>query len=140
MWMRNQRRFIFCSVAITALLCTLFLQLLSVNFRTSMSWDEGHHLFDGYTILKHRDFGLNPEVPPLAKAAAALPLLPLRLHEPVQQGRSSQLEAFLDGREFLFRNDANGLLLRGRLMISLFTVGLGLLVFLAGQEIFGATT
>ena len=120
-----------------SLLLVLFLQLLGVNIRSSMSWDEGHHLFDGYTILKHWDFGLNPEVPPLAKAAAALPLLPLSLYEPEQQGRSSQLEAFLDG--FLFKNDANGLLLRGRLAISLFTVGLALLVFLAGQEIYGAT-
>jgi 4-amino-4-deoxy-L-arabinose transferase-like glycosyltransferase len=103
-----------------------------------MSWDEGHHLFDGYTILKHHDFGLNPEVPPLAKAVAAAPLLPMRLYEPVQQGRSSQLEAFIAGREFLFKNDANQLLLRGRLVISLFTVALALLVFLAGQEIFGS--
>ncbi|WP_353066716.1 phospholipid carrier-dependent glycosyltransferase [Tunturibacter psychrotolerans] len=125
--------------AVATLLVILFLQLLAVNVRTSMSWDEGHHLFDGYTILKHRDFGLNPEVPPLAKAAAALPLLSLRLNEPEQQGRSSQLEAFLDGKDFLFKNDANGLLLRGRLVISLFTLGLALLVFLAGQEIFSAT-
>jgi hypothetical protein len=125
--------------AVATLLVILFLQLLAVNVRSSMSWDEGHHLFDGYVILKHRDFGLNPEVPPFAKAAAALPLLPLRLYEPEQQGRSSQLEAFLDGKDFLFKNDANGLLLRGRLVISLFTLGLALLVFLAGQKIFGAT-
>src|SRR5580698_8894062 len=105
-----------------------------------MSWDEGHHLFDGYTILKHHDFGLNPEVPPLAKAAAAVPLLSLQLYEPMQQGRSSQLEAFVDGREFLFRNDANRLLLRGRLVISLLTMALALLVFLAGQKIFGTAT
>jgi 4-amino-4-deoxy-L-arabinose transferase-like glycosyltransferase len=126
--------------AVATLLMVLFLQLLAVNVRTSMSWDEGHHLFDGYTILRHRDFGLNPEVPPLAKAAAAVPLLPLRLYEPEQQGRSSQLEAFVDGKDFLFKNDANRLLLRGRLVISFFAVGLALLVFLAGQEIFGATT
>src|ERR1700722_7753888 len=125
--------------AVATLLLILFLQLVGVNIRTSMSWDEGHHLFDGYTILKHRDFVLNPEVPPLAKAAAALPLLPLRLYEPEQKGRSSQLEAFLDGKDFLFKNDANGLLLRGRVVISLFTLGLALLVFLAGQEIFGVT-
>ena len=136
---QTHRRIIQRGAVVASLLLVLFLQLLGVNIRSSMSWDEGHHLFDGYTILKHRDFGLNPEVPPLAKAAAALPLLPLSLYEPEQQGRSSQLEAFLDGKEFLFKNDANGLLLRGRLVISLFTVGLALLVFLAGQEIFGAT-
>jgi hypothetical protein len=135
----RRRQLALRGAAVATLLVILFLQLLAVNVRTSMSWDEGHHLFDGYTILKHRDFGLNPEVPPLAKAAAALPLLPLRLNEPEQQGRSSQLEAFLDGKDFLFKNDADGLLLRGRLVISLFTLGLALLVFLAGQEIFSAT-
>lgn len=125
---------------VTALLLILFLQLLAVNRRTSMSWDEGHHLFDGYTILKHHDFNLNPEVPPLAKAVAALPVLPLHLYEPVQQGRASQLEAFLDGKAFLFKNDANQLLLRGRIAISFFTLLLALLVFLAGQQIFDTTT
>jgi hypothetical protein len=137
---QTHRQLVLCGLAIAALLTALFLQLLAVNVRTSMTWDEGHHLFDGYTILRHHDFGLNPEVPPLAKATAALPLLPLHLYEPVQQGRSSQLEAFIDGRDFLFKNDANRLLLRGRLAISLFTMALALLVFLAGQEIFDTAT
>ena len=136
----THRQLVVRGLAVAALLTTLFVQLLAVNVRTSMSWDEGHHLFDGYTILKHHDFGLNPEVPPLAKAAAAVPLLSLQLYEPVQQGRSSQLEAFVDGREFLFKNDANRLLLRGRLVISLLTMALALLVFLAGQKIFGTAT
>jgi hypothetical protein len=127
-------------LAVTTLLAILLLQLLAVNLRTSMSWDEGHHLFDGYTILKHHDFDLNPEVPPFAKVVAALPLLPMHLYEPVQQGRSSQLEAFLDGKDFLFRNDANQLLLRGRLAISLFTLTLALLVFFAGETLFNTTT
>lgn len=105
-----------------------------------MSWDEGHHLFDGYTILKHHDFDLNPEVPPLAKVVAAIPLLPINLFEPIQQGRDSQLEAFTDGRDFLFKNDANQLLLRGRIAVSLFTLLLAFLVFRAGQKIFDTNT
>jgi Dolichyl-phosphate-mannose-protein mannosyltransferase len=124
---------------VAALLILLFVQLFAVNLRTSMSWDEGHHLFDGYTILRHRDFGLNPEVPPVAKVVAALPVLPMHVYEPVQQGRDSQLEAFLDGRDFLFKNDANQLLLRGRVAVSLFTLTLALLVFLMGREMFGVT-
>jgi hypothetical protein len=134
------RRSAMRGAAVAALLVVLFIELLAVNMRTSMSWDEGHHLFDGYTILKHHDFGLNPEVPPFAKVVAAVPVLPLRLYEPVQQGRSSQLEAYIDGRDFLFRNDANGLLLRSRMAISLFAVVLALLVFLMGQEMFDART
>jgi hypothetical protein len=71
----THRQLIMRGLAVAVLFAALFVQLLAVNVRTSMSWDEGHHLFDGYTILKHQDFGLNPEVPPLAKAAAAVPLL-----------------------------------------------------------------
>jgi hypothetical protein len=137
--MRRRRHLVWRSVAVAALLGVLFLQLLAVNIRSSMSWDEGHHLFDGYTILKHRDFGLNPEVPPFAKVIAAVPVLPMHLYEPRQQGRDSQLEAFTDGRDFLFTNDANALLLRGRLAVSLFTLVLALLVFLAGQKMFNTT-
>ena len=74
-------------IGVAVLLVVLFVQLLAVNLKTSMTWDEGHHLFDGYTIVRHGDFGLNPEVPPLAKAFPALSLLPTRLYEPVQQGR-----------------------------------------------------
>lgn len=136
----STRQRVLRGAGVAALLTVLFAQLLAVNVRTSMSWDEGHHLFDGYTILKHHDFDLNPEVPPLAKVVAALPVVGMRLYEPVQQGRSSQLEAFVDGRDFLFKNDANALLLRGRMMISVFALILALLVFLAGQEMFDTTT
>ena len=123
--------------AVAVLLALLSVQLILVQERTSMSWDEGHHLFDGYTILRHGDFGLNPEVPPLAKVVAALPLLSLQLREPVQQGRSSQMEAFVDGREFLFRNDADQLLRRGRLAIGLFTLTLATMVYLMGRRLYG---
>ena len=122
------------------LLLLLLLQLVAVSRRSSMSWDEGHHLFDGYTILRHGDFDLNPEVPPVAKVIAAVPLLALNLVEPVQQGRSSQLEAFLDGKDFLFRNNADQLLLRARLAVALFTLGLALLVFFFADELFGTPT
>lgn len=124
---------------VAVLLCVLFLELLAVNVRTSMSWDEGHHLFDGYTVLKYHDYDLNPEVPPAAKVLAALPLLGMQLYEPVQQGRPTQTESYLDGKDFLFRNDANRLLLRGRMMISLLTLAMALLIFLMAREMFGLT-
>jgi hypothetical protein len=82
--MLTTRQLVFRVGAVITLLGMLFLQLLAVNLRTSMSWDEGHHLFDGYTILKHHDFDLNPEVPPFAKVIAALPVLPLHLYEPTR--------------------------------------------------------
>jgi len=136
----TNRKQMICMAAVVVLLSTLFVQLLAVNLHTSMSWDEGHHLFDGYTVLKHHDYDLNPEVPPFVKVLAAVPLLHMNLDEPVQQGRPSQTEAFLDGKDFLFKNDADKLLLRGRLMISLLTLLLASLVFFAGKELFDTTT
>lgn len=124
-------------VIVPVCLAVLLAQLMFANARTSMTWDEGHHLFDGYTALRYGDFDLNPEVPPVAKLAAALPLLPMQLKVPQQQGRDSQLEAFLDGKAFLFGNDADALLTRGRLMIACFTLLLAWMVYWAASEYFG---
>jgi hypothetical protein len=51
----THRQLIMRGLAVAVLVAALFVQLLAVNVRTLMSWDEGHHLFDGYTILKHHD-------------------------------------------------------------------------------------
>src|SRR4051794_36762269 len=87
--------------------------------------------------LKHADFGLNPEHPPLVKMLAAIPLLPLNLHMPVLQGRYFKHEAFLGGKDFIFKNDFNQIIFRARVAASLLTVLLVFLVFLAAQEMFG---
>ena len=75
-------------VGFVVLLLVLVGQLAYVANATSSTWDEPHHLFDGYTVWKTGDYGLNPEVPPLVKLAAALPLLRMHLKIPVAQGRS----------------------------------------------------
>src|SRR5580704_4869174 len=41
----------------------------------SVSWDESQHLYSGWLIWEHGDFGYNPEVPPLVKMWDAIPLL-----------------------------------------------------------------
>ena len=73
-------------ICVSGLLCVLALQLLHVAKATSSSWDEAHHLFDGYTIWKLDDYRLNPEVPPFIKLTAALPLLPMQLKTPPNLG------------------------------------------------------
>ncbi len=111
----------------------------------SVSWDEGDHLFSGYMSLRTHDYGLNPEHPPMAKMVAALPLLPLQLRVPPLQGRFFKTEAYLDGRELLFRNDpryggsytAPQLIFRARLAMLIFPLTLALLVFLTAREMFG---
>lgn len=110
----------------------------------SPSWDEGDHLYSGYMNWKHREYSLNPEHPPLVKLVAALPLLPLDLKIAPRQGRYFKSEAYYGGRELLFRNDprygghytADTLLFRVHMAVLLFALTLGLLVFLAGREMF----
>ena len=86
---------------------------------------------------KTGDFGLNPEHPPLVKMLAALPILHMPLRVPALQNREFKHEAFLGGKDFLFKNDADTMLFRARMSAASLTVLLALLVFLAGQEMFG---
>ena len=48
--------------------------------------DEPVYISAGFRHLTALDFRLNPETPPLAKMAAALPLVPLGLHTPLAPG------------------------------------------------------
>lgn len=124
-------------LGVVALLAVLLLQLgLSAN-ANSITWDEDNHIFAGYMMWKTADYGLNPEHPPLVKLVATLPLLSMPLYVPPVQARSFKVEAYLDGKDFLFKNNADQILLRVRLMAALFTLLLATLVFLAGQEMFG---
>jgi hypothetical protein len=127
------------AIGVAALLLVLFLQLAFSVHRNSITWDEDDHIFAGYMSWKHADFGLNPEHPPLVKLVAAIPLLNMPLTLPVVQDRSFKTEAFRDGKDFLFKNDADTMLFRARIAVSFFTLLLALLVFLAAQEMFGTS-
>ena len=124
-------------VCVGALLCLLALQLVHVAKATSSSWDEAHHLFDGYTIWKFDDYRLNPEVPPFIKMTAALPLLHMQLKVPPNQGRPNQTEAFLDGKAFVWGNGGDRVLFPARMMCAGFALALGLLIYLWAEEMFG---
>ena len=136
--MRNsglQRAAVFAGVVF--LLAILVTQLVLTIRQESITWDEDDHIFAGYMSLKTGDFGLNPEHPPLVKMLAALPLLGMDLKVPPLQGREFKHEAFLNGKEFVFSNDADKILFRARMAASLLTVLLALLVFCAAREMFG---
>ena len=134
--MQNKER-VLVTLGVVGLLAALVLQLsLSVS-RDSPTWDEGDHIFAGYRSLTNKDFGLNPEHPPVVKMLAAAPLLSMPLKVPEVRNRFFMQEAFLDGKEFLFANDADAMMFRARMTASILTVLLALLVFLATREFFG---
>jgi len=122
---------------VVCLLAAMWLQLAFSTHRNSITWDEDDHIFAGYRSLTRGDFGLNPEHPPLVKMLAALPLLDMKLKVPEPAPGNFKLEAFRAGRTFLFQNDADAILFRARLAVSVLTILLALLVFLAAREMFG---
>ncbi len=121
---------------VVGLLAILVFQMALSIRQESITWDEDDHLYAGYMSWKTGDFGLNPEHPPMVKMLAALPILGMDLKVPPLQKRNFKLEAFLGGKDFLFKNDADTMLFRARMMASLLTVLLAVLVFLAAQEMF----
>src|SRR5260370_29633106 len=124
------------ALGVVGLLAALVLQLsLSVS-RESPTWDEGDHMFAGYWSLTHKDFGLNPEHPPVVKMLAAAPLLSMPLKVPEVRNRFFMHEAFLDGKDFLFGNDADAIMFRARMTASILTILLALLVFMATRQFF----
>src|SRR5258707_14008433 len=125
------------ALGVIGLLAALVLQLTLSVSRESPTWDEGDHIFAGYRSLTNKDFGLNPEHPPVVKMLAAAPLLSMPLKVPEVRNRFFMHEAFLDGKEFLFGNDADAMMFRARMTASTLTVLLALLVFLAAREVFG---
>jgi len=125
----------FCGLA--SFLALFIFQYSRVADATSLTWDECDHIYAGYMSWMHKDFGLNPEHPPLVKLLAALPLLSMPLQMPALLDRSYEKEAFLGGKEFLFRNNANTLAFRARMAASLITLLLVVFVFVMAREFFG---
>jgi len=117
-------------------------QVVYMVHRESLTWDEDDHMFAGYMMWKAGDYGLNPEHPPLVKLLATLPLLGDKLWIPPLQGREFKSEAYLDGREWLARNDgaSQRLVFRMRLAAGLLALGLSLVIFFAARAWFGAPT
>jgi len=124
---------------VLALLAVQIILTLLVVHRESLTFDEDDHMFAGYMMWHTGDYGLNPEHPPLAKLLAALPLLGRLLWVPPLQGRDFKIEAYLDGRDWLARNDGdrNHLVFQMRLADELLSIGLSLVVFLVARECFG---
>jgi hypothetical protein len=87
------------------------------------------------------DYGLNPEHPPLVKLLATLPIMGREQWVPPLQGRDFKAEAYLDGRDWLARNDGSSqrMVFQMRLAAGLLALGLSLTVFLAAREWFGET-
>ena len=116
----------------------MILTLVMVH-RESLTFDEDNHMFAGYMMWHTKDYGLNPEHPPFVKLLATVPLLRQALWVPELTGRDFKTEAYLDGRDWLARNDGdrNQLVFEMRVTAGLLSVALSLVIFLAARGSFG---
>ena len=127
------------TAAVLILLAIQTALVAAMVHRESLTWDEGDHMFAGYMMWKTGDYGLNPEHPPLVKLLATVPTLHEKLWIPPLQGREFKAEAYLDGRDWLARNDgaSQRLVFRMRLAAGLLAWGLALMVFFVARAWFG---
>lgn len=127
------------AVVVAALAAFVALSVASLRTK-SATFDEGAHLPAGYTYWALGDYRLNPEHPPLIKllAAAPLRLLPVTLRADDVTWQTRRQWEF--GRRFLYHwNDADRLLLFGRLPIVALAALLGLAVFGWARALYGPT-
>jgi hypothetical protein len=119
-------------VAVLCLVVVQIAQMVYVVHRESLTFDEDNHMFAGYMMWHTGDYGLNPEHPPLVKLLATLPELRRDLWIPQLKDRNFKTEAYLDGRDWLARNNGSTqhMVFEMRLMAGLLAVGLSLMVFL----------
>jgi tetratricopeptide (TPR) repeat protein len=134
----SARQRLFTATA-TSLLVILALELTLTIRRETQTWDEACHIFAGYRYWTRGDFAMNPEHPPLVKLVAAAPLLPLHLQGPERKGLFSKEEDFVTATQFVYSNNAEQILFRTRMAVSLFCIGLAVLVLAAAREMFGKT-
>ncbi len=112
---------------------------VTATWGSSATSDEVTHLPAGYTYLATGDYRLNPQHPPLIKLLAGLPLLGLQpeldLDDP--GWTSDPVEEWGFGHRFLYGNDADLLLLWGRLPMVLLGLVLGIYVYLWSRSLWG---
>jgi len=125
---------------VAALFALFAFQLWFHAVRASSTIDEGAHILAGHRHWQCKDFGINPEHPPLLKMLGSAPLQFGEWHEPNWQCGSRMTpkpEMFSAGTSFLVQNGVDRVIIQARLAASFAALLLAVLVFLAAFEMFG---
>lgn len=127
-------------LAVVGLLAAHWALAVTSSLEQSPTFDEGVHLVAGYVYWAAGDYRFNPESGVLTQRWAALPLLLQAIAIPGPEDPARRLgNVWVTSRQVLFElgNDAESMLLAGRAMIALLSVGLGALVYLWSRRLFG---
>jgi len=137
--MINKGRTLFLATA-AFLFAAFAFQLVYHAVQTSATVDEPFHILAGRRHWQCRDFGINPEHPPLLKLLATAPLNFRKLSEPPWECGSKftpKFDGFSYGSTFLVENGMDHIVITTRLAASLMSMLLAVLVFLGAWEMFG---
>jgi hypothetical protein len=109
--------------------------------RTSTTMDESGHLLAGYRHLTCGDFVINRPHPPLMKLVAALPLVGMKLRDPIgpcaSTAGASVAITFAAGGQFVVMNGIDRIMIPARLAVMTFSFLLAAAVFAAAWTMFG---
>jgi dolichyl-phosphate-mannose-protein mannosyltransferase len=126
---------------IPAVLClVIFGQLFFSGLQLSQTSDEATHLYAGYRYLKCGALDFSREHPPLARVVAAAPLLSMNLNVDCAPFKGDDVQQAFAGVSWLYSQNWPVALARARMAVSVFAVGLVLLVWTTARRMFGLTT
>jgi dolichyl-phosphate-mannose-protein mannosyltransferase len=122
-------------------LCAAMLVQLPFSVRQlSQTADESTHLYAGYRYLKCGDLTVSPEHPPLAKVIAAAPVLAMNFAVNCAPDRGNDMQQAFASLTWLYSQNWPAALAGARMAVSVFAVGLCLLVWITARRMFGLTT
>ncbi|MEK7541878.1 MAG: phospholipid carrier-dependent glycosyltransferase [Patescibacteria group bacterium] len=127
------------------ILTVMFILMLGSAWNDSAIMDELAHIPAGFGYVRHLDFRLNPEHPPLVKAVSALfAQIAVRPHFPTDTSywRDDVNGQWAQGTKFLYEsgNDADRIIFWSRVPMILLTVLFGWLFFYWIRKRFGSGT
>lgn len=127
-------------ITVVILLSILAFQCVFSMMRKSPVCDEvSHHIATGYSFLKTRDFRLNSTSPPLTEELAALPLLFINPHLPLEDDSWKDIDRVGFGYKFLYvyNENAERIVFLSRLPMVVLSLCCGFLVFVFAKELYG---
>ncbi len=136
---RPRTNVLFISLSVF-LFAAFVLQLALFAVRASATVDEPAHILAGHRHWQCRDFGINPEHPPMLKMLATLPLEFRRLNDPPWECGSrmtSKGDLFLYGTKFVIQNGGDSAVVAPRLFSAFFAAALAILVYAFLWRMFG---
>ena len=126
--------------SVTIILSLFTLLTLSFAVSTGMTFDELGHIPAGYTHLRHGDYRLNPESPPLIEMISTTPLLFTTINLPIPSDAWSKADQWDFGRQFFWvkNKEPYNILWKARLPMIMIGIAFLIIIYFWTKELYGS--